>query len=118
MMFLGANLIPEGLELGEMKINAVASLDELSPIYIIAYSGDQINTGDTPIDVGQNGYEYNGIYSSVTYIVTNEYGFSTIMALLNQSDNSNHILTVFSVPKLAVKSLLPVDPPRNSHLFL
>ena len=118
MMFHGANLIPEGLELGEIKINATASIDELKPAYVVAYSGDTIETGDDPISVPQNGYEYNGIFSSVTFIVANEYGLATLMGLLNVADNSNHVLTVFSIPSLAIKSLLPVDEPRTTNILL
>ena len=119
MTFHGANLVPEGLETGEIKINASAEIDDLEPVYIVAYSGDNIyNDNHTLYDsVGQEGYSYNGVFSSVTFILTNEYGFKTIMTLLNKEDNSNHVVTVFSVPKLAVKLKLPNDPPRNSYLF-
>ena len=42
MMYHGANLIPEGLETGEFKINATATLDDFEPITVIAYSGEKI----------------------------------------------------------------------------
>ena len=64
----GANLIPEGLELGEMKINATATIEDLKPAYVVVYSGDTLKTPDPEspdISVGQNGYQYNGIYSYV-----------------------------------------------------
>lgn len=119
MTFLGANLEPEGLETGEFIVNATAEIDDLEPVYIFAYSGDQIlnNNGTLYSDVGQKGYSYNGVFSSVTYILTNEYGFKVITELLNSQNNSSYVVTAFTVPKLAVKSLLPNDPPRNSHLF-
>ena len=113
----GAYLIPEGLEMGEYKVEGTAEFDELEPAYIIAYSGDSYETGSGSVPVSQSGYSYNGIFSSVTYCVANEYGFDIIMAILNLANNSPHILTVFTVPKLAVKSLLPVDPPRNTYLL-
>lgn len=110
---------PEGFELGEIKVNATAEIDDLEPVYIVAYSGDQIlnSQGGVYETVGQSGYSYNGVFSSVTFILTNKYGFNTIMAFLNNADNSNYVVTVFSVPKLAVKSKLPNDPPRNSYIF-
>lgn len=118
MIHHGNNLIPEGLEFGELKVEGTAEIDDLEPAYIIAYSGDNYQVGDDPaVRVRQDGYEYNGIYSSVTFCVANEYGFAGIMSILNQNANSSHILTVFTVPKLAVKSLLPVDPPRNTYLL-
>ena len=115
----GANLIPEGLELGEMKINATATIEDLKPAYVVVYSGDTLKTPDPEspdISVGQNGYQYNGIYSSVTYIVANDDGFATLNVLLNNADNSNHVLTVFSIPELAIKSLIPVPQP-GEHIF-
>lgn len=118
MIYLGNNLIPEGLEFGELKIEGTAEIDDLEPAYIVAYSGDNYQVGDDPaVSVKQEGYNYNGIYSSVTFAVANEYGFSALMAILNENANSDKVLTVFTVPKLAVKSLLPVDPPRNAHIF-
>lgn len=35
----GSNLLPEGLETGEFKVDGTAEFDELEPINIIAYSG-------------------------------------------------------------------------------
>lgn len=118
MIFLGANLEPEGFELGEIKVNATAEIDDLEPVYIIAYSGDQIlnSQGGVYETVGQSGYSYNGVFSSVTFILTNEYGFNVIMEFLNSADNSNHVVTVFSVPKLAVKNKLPNDS-GGSHTY-
>lgn len=114
----GNFLIPEGLEFGELKVEGTAEIDELEPAYILAYSGDSYQVGDDdPVPVAQNGYNYNGIYSSVTFAVANNYGFPVLMAFMNENANSDKVLTVFTVPKLAVKSLLPVDPPRNTHLL-
>ena len=104
--------------MGELKIEGTAEFDELEPAYIIAYSGDSYEiSGGSTTPVAQNGYSYNGIFSSVTYCVANEYGFNVIMSILNEANNSAHILTVFTVPKLAVQSLLPNDPPRNTYLL-
>ena len=113
----GANLMPEGLETGEFQIDGTAEFKDLEPAYIIAYSGDSYTdaSGNTH-PVKQEGYSYNGIYSSVTFIVCNEYGFHIAMAFMNLGDNSSKVLTVFTVPKLAVKSLLPVDT-ENVHTY-
>lgn len=113
----GANLMPEGLETGEFQIDGTAEFEDLEPAYIIAYSGDSYTDalGETHA-VKQEGYSYNGIYSSVTFIVCNEYGFHIAMAYMNLADNSAKVLTVFTVPKLAVKSLLP-DDPEDIHTY-
>lgn len=107
----GANLLPEGLETGEFKVGGTAEIDDLECAYVVAYSGDEIkNNDDTSFHtLSQDGYSYNGIFSSITFIVTNEYGFNVIMRVLNEEDNSNHVITVFTIPKLAVKSLMPED---------
>lgn len=113
-IFLGANLLPEGLELGEMKIGGTADIEDLEPAYIIAYTGNKY--GEQSLE--QRGHSYNGIYSSVLFCVCSASGFPAIMDVLLQSDDdSNHILTVFSIPKLAVKSLIPIDPPRANYLL-
>lgn len=118
MIYHGNFLIPEGLEFGELKVEGTAEIDELEPAYILAYSGDSYQVGDdAPVPIKQEGYRYNGIYSSVTFAVANDYGFSVLMKFMNENANSDKVLTVFTVPKLAVKSLLPVDTPRNAHLF-
>ena len=115
----GNYLIPEGLEFGELKVEAIADIDDLAPAYVIAYSGDSYQVGsDPPTPVDQDGFSYNGIFSSVTFCIANEYGFGAIMAMLNDNANSSHILTVFTIPQLAVKSKLPVDEPRNTHILL
>jgi hypothetical protein len=118
MTFHGNFLIPEGLEFGELKVEGTAEIDELEPAYIVAYTGDKYITEDREISVSQEGYSYNGIYSSVTFAVANSYGFNILMTFLNLASNSDKILTVFTVPKLAVKSLLPVDEPRDTYLLL
>lgn len=114
----GKFLIPEGLEFGELKVEGTAEFDDLEPAYIVAYTGDSYQVGDDPpVPIKQEGYSYNGIFSSITFAVANEYGFPALMSLLNKNANSDKILTVFTIPKLAVESLLPVDEPRNTYLF-
>lgn len=118
-MCLGANLYPESLETGELKISATATIEDLEPAYIVAYSGKQITIDGQEVEqISQNGYNYNGIFSSITFILANKYGFNALMSLLARDNNSDYIVNVFTIPSLAVKSLLPVDPPRTTHLFL
>lgn len=99
----GANLLPEGLETGEFtNINSI-TIDDLEPIYIIAFTGDKILNMDIP----QNGYKYNGIFSSITFILTNN--LKGILAQINEDGNGDKIFTVFSIPQIAVKDILPSD---------
>ena len=106
----GANLIPEGLELGEPKVEGTAEFDELEPVYLVAFSGDKFQENN----INQNGYQYNGIYSSVAFILTNITG--TALGIINQQGDGDKILTVFSVPKLAVASQVPEDT-EGTHYY-
>lgn len=106
----GANLIPEGLELGEPKVEGTAEFNELEPVYLVAFSGDKFQENN----INQNGYQYNGIYSSVAFILTNITG--TALGIINQQGDGDKILTVFSVPKLAVASQVPEDT-EGTHYY-
>lgn len=115
MIHHGNNLIPEGLEFGELKVEGTAEFDELEPAYVVAYTGDSYQVGnDTPVQIKQEGYNYNGIFSSVTFAVADSNGFKVLMKIMNENANSDKVLTVFTVPKLAVQSLLPDDPPGQT----
>lgn len=107
----GANLLPEGLEIGELKVQASETIDDLDPVFVIAYTGDHV--GQT--QVSQDGYRYNGIPSSVAFLVCIDISIDVLLAIINQ-DSGDKILNVFSIPKLAVKSLVPVDPP-GTHTY-
>lgn len=90
----GANLIPENFETGEYKVGGTAEIDDLEPWYIVAYAEDTF------------GFSYNGIYSGINY-----YAYSDWMALrgfllqVKQAGKDNFILTIFTIPKLALYPL-------------
>lgn len=106
---IGANRIAEGLETGEYTVKKSYSINDLDFYYIIAYVGDYIVVDSTQnISTPQRGYKYNGVYSSVCFIVANDTGFNYLMSLMPNEDNSNNILTIFTVPKLAI------TPPAGS----
>lgn len=107
----GANLIPENLEMGEMIINNVTSFSDFSPRYIIAFSGDKF--GQT--DISQDGFEYNGIFSSITFIVTNS--LNTALLIINNAGQGDKIITVFSVPYFAVKDFVNESQDPSVHEY-
>lgn len=116
---IGKNRLVEGLETGEYIIKTSYNIDNLDGYYIIAYVGDTIKResgGD--LTVNQHGYKYNGVYSSVTFILCNETGFNYIMGLMAYEDNSNNILTVFTVPKIAVNPQQEPSWVSNGYLIL
>lgn len=111
---LGANLLPEGLEIGELKVGAKAGFAELEPVYIIAFTGDHIGT----TQITDYGWEYNGIPSSVCFVACLDFVLNTVLQIINNDSNGDKILNVFAIPKLAIQSLIPVDPPRNYNLLV
>lgn len=113
MTFHGANLIPENLETGEYIINANATIDDLKPAYIIAYSGDTYNNQS----ISQYANDYNGINSSIVFILCNNTAaFRVALSVINTVDNAgDKILTCFTIPRVAVKDKLAeleIDEPR------
>lgn len=114
----GANLQPESLEIGEPKVAGTASFDELRPAYIIAYSGDTFQ--GNPIST--NGFQYNGIPSSITFILCNNIGALQVgLNSINTIDQKgDKIITCFSIPRLAVKTYLDEheehDPQTTTYL--
>lgn len=58
----GANLLPEGLEIGEVIAGGTAELDELEPVYIVAYGRNPHEDGLTSETIDSNqGVIVNGI---------------------------------------------------------
>lgn len=99
---IGENRVPENFETGEYVVKKSYDVSDLDIYYIIAYVGESIKrTSGGNIATPQRGYKYNGIYSSVCFIVCNDSGFNYLMNLMPNEDNSNNILTIFTVPKLA-----------------
>lgn len=93
-----------GLETGEFKVGGSADFDEFEPRYIIAFTGDTFQGGQ----LNQNGYSYNGIFSSVTFIVTNS--LRTALQIINSEGNGDKILTVFTVPRFTVQEFTNEQP--------
>lgn len=107
--------MPEGLETGEFKVNGTAEFDELEPVYIVAFTGTNVGSQT----ISQSGYEYNGISSSVTFILCNNVGGLTVfLNLVNNDGNGDKILTVFSVPRLALLNRIAEnEPDPNVHYY-
>lgn len=109
----GANLIPENLESGESIVQSSFSSYDFEPAYIMAYSGDFIGQQGFPIN--QDGATYNGMFSSVNFILCNKGGFTDLLSMMidNQAD---YIVSCFTVPILAVKSVYVPDLPQHDVL--
>lgn len=110
-IYLGANLLPEGLETGEFKVGGTAEFDDLEPVNIVAYSGDEYpglnGAGVYPINKG--GYIVNGVASSVVFFIVENNFYNVLMNALQTGTYSDYIICCFSVPKLAVKDFMIQD---------
>lgn len=104
----GANLIPEGLETGEFKIGGTAEFDDLEPVNVIAYSGNEIPSplGGVAFPIQQGGFIVNGIASSVVFIICENSWYNILMNALQSGTYSEYIVACFTVPKLAVKDFM------------
>ena len=108
----GANLVPEGLEAGEFKVNATASVADLEAYPVVAYTNDTINIMGTVYDITLTGSSYyqpvNGIETCLYYLVaTTAAGWSDLVYSLQQYGNqSEFVAATFTVPKLATTGIL------------
>lgn len=90
------------------------SVPELEPVCCVAFTGDILDGQGViapAISVPQDGHIYNGIPSAITYIVCRFKALPFLLNVINLDANGDKIIDVFSVPKLAVESILPEDDP-------
>lgn len=97
---IGANLVPENFELGEVIENASTSIAGLGICYVIAYARD-------PSDIGggtssYNGVLVNGIASGLWYYIGN---MNKVLEMIQTIDNAGYggdIKAVYSIPTIAI----------------
>lgn len=117
---IGANLLPENLETGEYKIAGVGGVDNLAPVYVIAYTGYKImykETGDVTVDYKEyltdHGNAINGIPQAMAFIATDSltkyYYLMRSLVGWQEGDITNqstYVVASFTIPKVAVNGLL------------
>lgn len=117
---VGANLIPENLETGEYKIGGVGGVENLAPVYIIAYTGYTIKYKESSAPTVQyveyltnHGNDINGIPQAMAFIATdNLTKYYYLMRSLvgwqegDVTNQSEYVISSFTVPKVAVNGLL------------
>lgn len=101
MIFLGANLEPEGFEIGEFKINASSSVDGLKPVYVVAYGSNPKEDGLTQQTPAGQGMIINGVASGIYYCLCNSHTIQSLLSSINNAGKGESIIAVFSVPALA-----------------
>lgn len=99
----GNYLVPEGLEFGELKINSVANINCLKPIYIIAYSGNPYDDelDDNPLS-GRQGVNVNGVFSGLFYCICSANMIEGMLYTINDKGFGSRVVAIFSIPALAL----------------
>lgn len=100
--------------MGEVKVDATETISELEPVAVVAFTGDTIS-GDGVIAPALSVPQYsrvNGIPNAVGYVVSYLSGLPLLIQCINLDGNGDKIVSVFTVPKLAVSSILPLDDPN------
>lgn len=107
----GANLIPEGLENGEMKVAQTFSLNNLRPIPCIAYTANSIPQEQAGnLKTFLEGSSINGMYSPVTFIICNSMGdFDLLLNCINLAGYGDYVISAFTVPYLAVSDFMTTE---------
>lgn len=96
------NLIPEGLEFGELKIDSTVSFDELLPVAVIAYTRNPKDDGyitDTP---PAQGVIVNGIPNGMFFWIVSFKYLQGALQTINSAGHGDAILTVFTVPAFSL----------------
>lgn len=102
-MFLGANLIPEGLETGEYKIAGTAEINGLQPVYIVAYTRNPYDDGlTTQQTTSSQGATYNGTPSGLFFAVATADYLHGLLHTINDKGFGESIANVFTVPAISV----------------
>lgn len=105
--------------MGEYIIEGSYGHSLFNPVWVVAYTGNKIGDEDIP----QSSFVVNGIAQSVAFLIaTSPYSYAQLMNTLNNTENaSTYILSCFSVPELAVSTLLTADNMlssiQNVYLF-
>lgn len=98
----GANLVPEGLETGEFKIQSSVNIPELQPVAVLAYTRNPKDDGLTTEDVSPYGTYLNGIPAGVYYYICSFNLLPTIIEDIATRNHTDAIMTIFTLPALAV----------------
>lgn len=102
MTYHGANLVPEGFEIGEPKVNASSSIDGLTPVYVVAYARNPYDDGFTQTQpISKQGVILNGVASGLFYCLCNSHTIQGLLYTINHAGYGESIVAVFSVPALA-----------------
>lgn len=101
----GANLEPEGLEIGEPIEEASSSVTGMNQVYVIAYARDPVADGYTSGTVAYNGCIINNIANGLWYCICSANQVLGRLRAMNIDGHGNDVITVFTVPAVACYGL-------------
>lgn len=106
---IGANLLPEGLEIGEVIENASTSIDGLNHVYVIACSKFDTSkncfSNRTNSTVIYNGCILNNIASGLWYYISSADQCLSMIKQLDDEGLGESVITVFTVPAVSLLGL-------------
>lgn len=112
-MFLGANLVPEGLEIGEVIMDQYQDISLLRPIYVLAYGRNPKTDGLSSFDFN-TGIELNGIFTGLYYYVGTPNKLKEMIDRINGLGGGDEaygqsIVTIFTIPRVAMLNFQAED---------
>ena len=99
---IGANLIPENFELGEVIENASTSINGLSHVYIVAYARNPNEGGISGGTFPYHGCVVNNIASGMYYCVCSASRLMSLLLAINAAGFGEDIKAIYTVPSVAV----------------
>ncbi len=99
---IGANLIPENFELGEVIENASTSINGLSHVYVVAYARNPNEGGISGGTFPYHGCVVNNIASGMYYCVCSASRLMSLLLAINAAGFGEDIKAIYTVPSVAV----------------
>lgn len=98
----GANLEPEGLEIGEPIEEASSSVDYMEPVYVIAYSRNPCDDGYQLGSPNEFGSIINNIATGIWYCIGSAKGILEMLKKINDDGHGESVIAVFTIPAISI----------------
>jgi hypothetical protein len=98
----GANLEPEGLEIGEPIEEASSSVEYMQPVYVLAYSRNPCDDGYQLGSPNEFGSIINNIATGIWYCIGSAKGILTMLKTINDDGHGESVIAVFTIPAISI----------------
>lgn len=98
----GANLEPEGLEIGEPIEEASSSVDYMEPVYVLAYSRNPCNDGYQIGSPNEFGSIINNVATGIWYCIGSAKGILEMLKTINDDGYGQSVVAVFTIPAISI----------------